>query len=286
MQQSKKQNSCGYLLKEAKQRLFQLETGSLDAEVLLAKALGKPRSYLLAYPDQNLTEAQFETYQAFVAQRAKKNPLAYVVGEKEFWSLNFKVTPDVLIPRPETELLVEKILTDYADHKDLILCDVGTGSGAIAISLAHEKPSWKIIASDVSEPALMIARENAKRNVTTSDKLTFLHSHWFDEFPKDFKADVIVSNPPYLAENDPHLMDTEISYEPRLALVARFGLHAFHCIAQQAKIFLKPGGRIYLEHGCDQAKEVASILRQLGYKKIHTINDLAQLPRLTRADNL
>jgi release factor glutamine methyltransferase len=251
----------------------------LDAELLLAHVLQKPRNYVLAYEGQALSEFQWETFQAVVAQRVKKIPLAYILSEKEFWSLKFRVTPDVLIPRPETELLVEKILEDYLHASALTLVDLGTGSGAIALALAHEKPSWKIIASDSSEKALAVAQANARALTKTS--LTFIHSAWFENFPKNFKADVVVSNPPYLAANDPHLMGSEISHEPREALVAaNNGLAAYEAIAAQAQAFLKPEGRIYVEHGCDQAKSVQKIFKTEGYQAIQTFTDLAGLPRL------
>src|SRR3989338_4440376 len=184
------------LLKQAQQQLVQSETALLDAQLLLARVLAKPRSYLIAYGDQPVKAATQEAYQYLLDQRQQNYPIAYLLGEKEFWSLRFKVTPDVLIPRPETELLVEKILDDHPDQATLTVIDLGTGSGVIAIALAHERPHWKIIASEVSEKALVVAQANAvrlspcgrgSRKAAVRGKLTFLHSHWFDQFPKNLK---------------------------------------------------------------------------------------------------
>lgn len=280
--------SISEALHEAQKALSALDSAKLDTEVLLAHVLKKNRSYLRAYSDQVITTSELQQFQQLIKKRTKKTPIAYLIGEKEFWSLTFKITPDVLIPRPETELLVEKVLQEHGDKKELTLFDLGTGSGAIAIALAHEKPSWKIIASDISEKALAIAKENASILVKPTN-ITFIHSHWLDQFPQDLKADVIVSNPPYLAQNDPHLHDSEISHEPKLALIAMPapevrlapGTEAYYWIAQQAKAFLNPEGRVYFEHGCEQGEEVREIFRQAGYQDIYSINDWANLPRVT-----
>jgi release factor glutamine methyltransferase len=272
--------SISEALREAQKALSALDTAKLDIEVLLAHVLKKNRSYLRAYGDYRLTEPELQQFQTLIIQRAQKIPVAYLTGEKEFWSLNFKVTPNVLIPRPDTELLVEKILQDYSSAKELTLFDLGTGSGAIAIALAHEKPNWKIIAGDISEEALAIAKENFS-NLAKTANVTFIHSHWLDQFPSALKADVIVSNPPYLAQDDPHLLDSEISHEPKLALTSMSGTEAYYLIAQQAKAFLKPEGRLYFEHGCAQGEEIRKFLRQSGYQDIYSINDLANLPRVT-----
>jgi release factor glutamine methyltransferase len=252
----------------------------LDAELLLAKILQQPRGFLFAYPEAEITTEQIEQYQSLIKKRQEKIPLAYLLGEKEFWSLPLKINPHVLVPRPETELLVEKILADYSNEASISLIDLGTGSGAIAIALAHERPGWNIIASDFNNDALKLAQQNATQLLDHA--ILFLQSNWLEQFPCELKVEVIVSNPPYLAHNDPHLFDSEISHEPSSALVAADnGLENYKIIAAQARAFLKPLGRIYFEHGAEQAEAVTKILMQLGYVDVEHYADLAGLPRVT-----
>ena len=266
----------------AEKKLAFIDTARLDAELLLAYVLTQSRSFVLAYPEYILSAAQRTQYQAMIEQRFEQMPLAYLLGEKEFWSLCFQVTPEVLIPRPETELLIELLLEDYPNQPRLTAIDLGTGSGAIAVALAYERPDWHIFASDYSPAALSIAQKNAKR-LLKSNTITFLCSDWFNDFP-NIGAEIIVSNPPYLAENDPHLIDSEISHEPQSALVAADeGLAAYKKIIAQAQTYLVSGGCIYLEHGAQQAGKIAEILHQAGFLEIKNFRDFAGLPRVTRA---
>lgn len=268
----------------AEKLLSASDTPRLDAELLLAKTLNESRSFIIAYPDFFLTPVEIADYQQQIAQRVQKIPLAYLLGEKEFWSLPFIVTADVLIPRPETELLLEILLKDYQHCSELTIVDLGTGSGALAIALAHEQPHWHIIASDISQAALVVAQENARRLLKKEAHITFLHSDWLSDFPKNCYADVIISNPPYLAEDDPHLIHSEISHEPISALVAEEqGLAAYQKIATQARSRLTAGGRLYVEHGARQAEAVADIVLQAGFSAVERYLDLAGLPRVLRA---
>ena len=251
----------------------------LDAELLLSHVLGWSRSQLRSRDDYVLTEAEHGAYQALIIRRVAREPIAYLVGTKEFWSLTLKVTPAVLVPRPETELLVETILhLIKAPHATI--ADLGTGSGAIALALAPEQLNWHIIASDVSLEALAVATENAQRLKLTS--IEFRHGAWTDVFTPQERFDAIISNPPYLAENDPHLLNSEISHEPRTALVADSeGLADYQILSETCKAFLKQGGLLIFEHGREQSLAVQAILQKEGFVRIHTLPDLAGLPRVT-----
>jgi len=253
------------------------ENARLEVELLLSHLLGVTRSHLHAWPDNTLTVKQFNQFQAFLQRRCQGEPTAYLIGYKEFWSLKLRVTPATLIPRPETELLVELALkllpaTDFAQ-----LIDLGTGSGAIALTLAQERPQWQIIATDCYPDTLAIAQENAQQlNLT---QVHFLLSDWFTEL-KGIKADLIIANPPYIAESDPHLLS--LSYEPKMALVAGTEglIHLEHLITH-APYYLTEQGWLLLEHGYQQMDAVQRLFLQQGYTAIKTYQDLAHLPRVT-----
>ncbi len=259
---------------------LELNSSELDADILLAHVLKVSRSYLLAFSERELTEAEKKLFEKLIAERKKKIPIAYLTGHREFWSLDFSVTPDTLIPRPETELLVELILQKIqGDNK--IIADLGTGSGAIALAIAHERPHWKVYATDASEKALHIAKLNAKylhlKNVIFSQGI------WCAALPA-IKFDVIVSNPPYIAADDPHLED--LHYEPKTALIADDnGLSDFRIIIAEAKLYLQAGGLLLLEHGFNQGEQVRNLLREAGYLQVETYRDLAGLERATSALN-
>lgn len=253
----------------------------LEAEVLLAQVLNVARTHLHAWPEKILDESQQKKFFDLVARREQGEPIAYLLGHKEFWSLDLLVTPDTLIPRPETELLIEKILALNLNDNSVI-ADLGTGSGAIALALAHEKPNWKIHATDVSAKALEIAKHNAERLKISN--IFFHQGSWCDALPSEIKFDVIVSNPPYIAENDAHLTQGDLRFEPRSALVsAENGLKDISQIVFAAKNHLKSGGFLFIEHGSDQAKKVASILEKAGYTCIGSHRDLSQIDRVTFA---
>ncbi len=256
-------------------------TSRLDAEIVLAHVLGVARSYFFAYPEKEISLSDYQLFADLIEKAAQGVPIAYLIGAREFWSLSFKVTPAVLIPRPETELLIEKML-DYVTQKNALIADLGTGSGAIAIALAHERAAWEIYATDASEDALCIARENAKNLV--SDRIKCLQGDWCAALPAKLKNcfTAIVSNPPYLASDDVHL--AELAYEPKIALVAeRNGLAAFEKIIDEAKLFLIADGYLFLEHGATQGESVRALFQQAGYAAVQTVSDLAGLPRVTFA---
>lgn len=264
------------LLSEASAQINS-DSARLDAEILLAHALQKPRSHLFAWPEKIPTPAQQARFLALAKQRAAGQPVAYLTGHQEFWSMDLHITPDVLIPRPETELLVELALQRLPD-KQAQVAELGTGSGAIALALASERPAWAITATDISQAALDVARRNAHR---LGRSITWCHGNWCHALPAQ-KYDLIISNPPYIAENDPHLKQGDICFEPEQALSSGpTGLTDLQTIATTAVKFLKPGAWLQLEHGYNQQSDVTRILEQAGYQNIETQQDLAGHPRVT-----
>jgi release factor glutamine methyltransferase len=256
----------------------------LDAEVLIAHELGRNRSYLHAWPERILTREETLQIRTAVERRAGGMPVAYLTGEKEFWSREFAVAPTVLIPRPETEELVELALSLIPSGGAYRIADLGTGSGAIAVTLAAERPNSQLVASDVCAHALAVATRNAGRHNTPN--ISFFLSDWFDAIPS-MAFDMIVSNPPYIAGNDPHLDQGDVRAEPRIALTAGDdGLAALKTIARQAKRRLKPGGRLLLEHGYDQSEVLNVLLSSMRYSNIVAHRDLQGHLRITSAQVL
>ncbi len=254
------------------------DTPRLDAEILLAHLLGKPRSFLFTWPEFEPDEATVAAFEALVARRIAGEPVAYLTGEQPFWSLTLTVTPDVLIPRPETELLVELALELIADDEAEVL-DLGTGSGAIAIALASERPGWRLLACDRSDAALDVAQSNARRHGL--DNIGFIASDWYAALPTR-RFDLIVSNPPYVRAGDPHLLRDGLPFEPASALVAGDdGLDDIRRIAAGAVERLHDGGWLLLEHGYDQAAAVGDILEQVGLVEVQSRSDLAGHLRAT-----
>lgn len=251
------------------------DTAHLDAELLVMQCIQQSREYLLTYPEKTLTQEQWQKLQELVSRRKNGEPMAYILGRKEFWSLKLEVTPDVLIPRPETEHLVEWALDNLPAEKQLYIADLGAGSGAIACALASERPQWIIHATDNSPKALEIAERNAKRHHL--DNIEFFYGQWCEPLPKqDYTA--ILSNPPYVAEHDPHLLN--LKYEPREALCGgKDGLEAINKIISQAKKYLAEGGYLILEHGYNQREKVIALMKQAGFQDTEDYNDLAGLPR-------
>ena len=254
-------------------------TPQLDAEVLLCHCLDKARSFLRAWPELRPHPEQIQRYRALIAQRAQGHPIAHLTGQREFWSRDFIVTADVLIPRPDTELLVELALELLPADRPAKLIDLGTGSGILAITLASERPRSEVLACDYSPAALAVAKANAERLQTRN--LRFIHSHWFEQVAdKDF--DLAVSNPPYIAEDDPHLNQGDVAFEPRAALVSpEQGLKDIDLITDQAREHLKPGGHLLIEHGYNQGPAVQAIFAARGFDEIATRNDLSGNPRVT-----
>jgi len=267
------------LLTYATQQLKQTSTSAiLDAELLLAFCLQKERSYLLAWAEVVPSVNQQTQFQQLVAKRRSGIPIAYLIGIKAFWTLELIVTPAVLIPRPETEHLVELALEKiYSIPKPTIL-DLGTGSGAIALALAIERPDANIIASDSSPTALTITQAN--KDKYQLDNVKLLQSNWFNAIPA-MSFDLIVSNPPYIEINDPHLQD-DIHYEPQQALTSGIdGLDAIRTIVTQAKAYLKPDAFLILEHGYNQGNRVRTLLIEASFNHVKSIKDYAQIERLS-----
>ena len=244
----------------------------LEAELLLSHVLKKNRAYIFAHPEALLHPNQLEAYQQLIAQRAEGTPIAYLTGQREFWSLNLKVSKDTLIPRHETELLVELALDLIPDTPETCILDLGTGSGAIALAIASERPTWKIIASDFSKAALKVAQYNAVNLGITN--VHFYHSSWFSTLPKHHYH-AIISNPPYIAEQDPHLKQGDIRFEPLSALASgQDGLADLQYIIQHSYECLLPGGLLLLEHGYDQKNHLNAILNKLGYTNVRSWQDI------------
>jgi release factor glutamine methyltransferase len=259
------------------------EIAALDAEILLAHALDVSRAYLYAFPEQELTASQAQTIENLFAKKQAGMPVAYLTQQKEFWSLRLTVSPATLIPRPETEMLVEFILEKLPSTL-MHVADLGTGSGAIALAIANERPEWQVYASDQSTAALAVAQLNsANLNI---NNIIWLTGDWCNALGNDLtnQLDAIISNPPYIAANDPHLLQPELTYEPQSALIAaEAGLKDLRLIITSAQNYLRPGGYLLLEHGYDQAKAVQKLLLENGYEAITTLTDLSNQDRVTVA---
>ncbi|MHC9509840.1 peptide chain release factor N(5)-glutamine methyltransferase [Kangiella sp. M94] len=269
--------SVAQALAWARQQLEAMGEAALDVEILLADAIDKNRTWLKTWPEYFLSEDQISRFEDFVSRRRQGEPIAYIIGQQEFWSLTFKVTRDTLIPRPETEMLVEQALQRIPEKEHFNVADLGTGSGAIALAIASERPQATVWALDMSEPALTVAEANAQSNKI--DNVAFEQGSWLSDWQHGL-LDMIVSNPPYVAPNDPHLAD--LVYEPVTALVAEDkGLSDIRQITQQAADHLKLGGYLLFEHGYDQGQAVREILQQAGFEHIETIKDYAGQDRVT-----
>jgi len=252
----------------------------LDIEVLLAHVLKVSRAYLIAFSDRELTSDETSELEKILQRYEEGVPVAYLTGHREFWSLDFVVTPATLIPRPETELLVELALKEI-HGKNKLIADLGTGSGAIALAIAKERPTWKIHATDVSADALKVAELNAKR---FNLKNVFFHDgKWCAALPAE-KFDLIISNPPYIAKDDPHLQPNVLRFEPQSALIAdENGLKDIREIIAEAKKYLAVGGYLMLEHGFQQGNAVRALFTAESYQSVMTFQDLAGLDRVTLA---
>jgi release factor glutamine methyltransferase len=280
-------NSLGALLEQGARRLRASAaargpgaTPALDAELLLSYALGTSRARLRSHPETLVNGTEHERYIDLIERRATGEPLAYVIGRKDFWSLQLIVTPAVLVPRPETELLVERALALRTDEFGRVV-DLGTGSGAIALSLAKERPEWTVTATDVSEDALTVARANAA--ALGLQRVEFLRGSWFAPLPgRTF--DIIVSNPPYVAADDPVMRDPALRHEPQGALSpGADAMTSLKAIIQAAPDYLERDGWLLLEHGATQAPEVARELVARGLRHVRSHRDLAGHERITEA---
>jgi len=276
-------DSIGQLLAQATQSLTALPDPQprFEAELLLGHVLGCSRSHLFAFPEKSVAVTSSQQFLALVERRKAGEPIAYLTGQRNFHAITLKVTPDVLIPRADTELLVDTAINLLQNQQTPRILDLGTGSGAIALALANAKAEAMITATDASLPALRLAEENQQALALNS--VTFLHGNWFNALPKEAaRFNLIVSNPPYIAEADVHLQRGDVRFEPRQALVSgTHGLDDIRIITDQARHWLSPAGWLLLEHGFEQATLVQSLLKQSGYQNIKSLRDLAGHLRLT-----
>jgi len=266
------------LLAWGRQRLESHSAGPLEAEVLACKSLGVSRAWLYANPGSQPDDDQQTAYRGLVERRVAGEPVAYLTEVREFWSMPLKVSPDVLIPRPETELLVEIVLEAIPRAAQWRIADLGTGSGAIALALAIERPGCEVHATEYSQAALCLAQENGR--LIAPGRVRFHHGSWLS--PLQGRFDVLVSNPPYIASNDPHLQLGDCRFEPADALTpGRDALAALHHIADEARHYLRPGGLLAFEHGFDQGMVVRKLMIELGYSGVVTRTDLEKRDRAT-----
>ena len=254
------------------QRLIDSQSCQLEAEILLAHVLKKDRSHLRAWPEKALPQEAYNAFLRLIDQRLEGQPIAYLLGEKEFWSRPFSVSPEVLIPRPETELLIDIIQQTFQLEQPLSILDLGTGSGAIAITLACEFVNAKIIAIDQSAAALSVAQSNARRH--NVQHIEFICSDWFEKLSAT-RFDLIVSNPPYICSSDPHLKQGDVRFEPSTALISKQrGLRDIRHIISKSVHFLKCGGYLLFEHGYQQGNDVKNLLDLGGFKFTQQFQDL------------
>lgn len=267
-------------LDEARQKLLsQGDIAKLESEVLLAFALKESRSHLYTWPEQVLTNAQLTHFNELVLRRVAGEPIAYITGVREFWGLPLKVTPDTLIPRPETEKLVEIALQHIPENSSFHVADLGTGSGAIALAIASERPSITVEATDISDATLAVASEN--QATLGLSNIQFRSGSWLEALT-DSPFDLILSNPPYVADNDPHLEQGDLRFEPQQALSSGAdGLTDIRQIIQKARGHLIHGAYLLLEHGFDQADAVVDLFEKSGYSEVRCFRDYAEQERAT-----
>ncbi|ELY4663339.1 peptide chain release factor N(5)-glutamine methyltransferase [Cronobacter muytjensii] len=265
-------------LKKAIHRLTESESPRRDAEILLGFVTGRTRTFILAFGETALTDDELTRLDALLARRVQGEPVAYLTGQREFWSLPLEVSAATLIPRPDTECLVEQALVRLPAAPCRIL-DLGTGTGAIALALASERPDCQVTALDVVPQAVELAKRNAQR--LGIDNVTVLQSHWFCALT-DARFSLIVSNPPYIDGDDPHLTQGDVRFEPKSALVAQnAGLADLDAIIAGARRFLENDGWLLLEHGWRQGEAVRALFTRAGYQGVETCRDYGGNERLT-----
>jgi len=270
------------LIDDAKQALYDTsDTPRIDAEILLQHVINQPLSWLIAFGDRIASTEHTRAYYQLVEKRQQGQPIAYLIGERDFWSLVLSVNEHVLIPRPDTETLVEAALERIdSSNQNLKLLDLGTGSGAIALSLAKEQPTANVVALDQSPDALKVATHNAQHNQINN--VQFMQSDWFSALDDRQKFDLIASNPPYIEPNDPHLAQGDLRFEPASALVAQEnGLSDLRIIINQAPEYLNANGWLIVEHSYNQADDMKQLFNERGFTNVSTVYDLNQLPRCT-----
>lgn len=258
---------------------FESETAKLEAQLLLQHVLNVNRAWLIAHENDALEANIHAEFEALLKRRLNGEPIAYILGYREFYGLKLQVTADTLIPRPDTETLVDAALAKIPQNQPCKTLDLGTGTGAIALAIAHNRPEAFVTGTDASEKALNVAKENAQ-NLDIKN-INFCHSNWFEALQNQ-RFDVIVSNPPYIEQNDVHLSQGDLRYEPISALVSgQDGLDDIRKIIDSAPHHLNPHGYLLLEHGYNQAESVAMLLRNAGFKGIETLKDLGGNNRVT-----
>lgn len=272
--------TISYALSNATQQLQDSSSSArVDAEVLLCYTLNCNTAHLAAWPEKELTTTQLQQYIQLIEQRESGTPVAYLTGKREFWSLELSVSLATLIPRPETETLVDFVLEHFDNQKKIRLLDLGTGSGAIALAIASERPNWMITATDISDSALAIAQNNAAHHQISN--INFCNSHWFEALSGE-SFDIIISNPPYIAKTDPHLSMGDVRFEPPAALAAGIkGLDDIEVITSMAPQYLHNDGWLILEHGYDQKTPVFDCYKTAGFEQISQQSDLSGQPRMT-----
>lgn len=252
----------------------------IDARLLLQHVLRVNHAFLIAHAENKMVVEDIEQFLKLVVQREQGMPVAYLTGERDFFDLTFKVSSAVLIPRPETELLVEIAIACISKSRPCQVLDLGTGSGAIGITIAKHRPLAHVTAVDVSMDAIEIAKWNARK--LSVDNIHIIQGNWFDTLTANIKFDLIVSNPPYVAENDPHLLRGDLRFEPGLALSTQEnGLACIRHIISTAPVFLVDGGELLLEHGYNQAVACQQLFKGNGFRKIHSHLDLAGIERVS-----
>jgi release factor glutamine methyltransferase len=255
-----------------------------EARLLLARVLHRDPAWLVAHDDYEFTANEFAQINALTARRAAGEPIAYLLGEREFYGRTFRCSPAALIPRPETELLIDRALLRLPANAPLRVLDVGTGTGCIAITLALERPHTRVAAIDISTDALALARDNVQR---LGAVVAFIESSWFAAFdatPPSAQFDVIVSNPPYIVPGDAHLTQGDLRFEPAIALAdAVDGLESYRQLARGAMQHLRSNGALIVEHGYDQGESVPALFAAAGFVDVTTHRDLAGHPRVTEA---
>lgn len=248
---------------------------------MLCHLLEKPRSFLYAWPEAPLTQEQAVDFQGLIERRLQGEPIAHITGVREFWSLALKVSPATLIPRPETEILVEQALKILQDIATPQIADLGTGCGAIALAIASERPDAKVHATDSSPAALQIVQENAEG--LRLNNVVFHAGNWFDALPTEIIFDLILSNPPYVPDDDPHLSQGDLPREPRSALSSGAdGLNDIRTIINRAGTYLVNGGWLLLEHGFNQGQAVRTLLEKAGFSEVQSQRDLASHERISQ----
>lgn len=268
------------LISWARSQLIHSESALLDSRILLAHCLGSDLTFLLTWPEKSVSKEVESEFQKLVEQRANGLPVAYLIGYRDFWTLRLQVAPSTLIPRPETELLVEQCL-EFGLSSQAQVLDLGTGTGAVALALADENPNWQVTGVDVMLPAVELAKQNAIQNGIQN--VTFLQSDWFNALA-DKRFDLIVSNPPYVESTSPYLSEGDVRFEPKTALTSgEDGLDDIRNIIQRAPNHLYHGGKLVLEHGFQQSQNIQQLMTEHGFQNAKSVNDLNHIARVTYA---